>query len=254
MALEALNPSSISTSAFRGDESFDILSKRKRSHRPPRSNGGVSVSATEEEEYLALCLIMLARRETDATTKSPIVSEEKVKTKKDSDDETHSYRCSVCDKSFSSYQALGGHKASHRNKEGNHPSTSTSTTTGVGGSNSYVSALNPSGRPHECSICHKLFPTGQALGGHKRRHYEGNLGSGASKSVVTTTTTTTSDGVASTHNTPRGFDLNIPASPELELCFNFDFDRKTQLCADQEVESPMPSKKPRLSFPTSHSN
>ncbi|WMV15479.1 hypothetical protein MTR67_008864 [Solanum verrucosum] len=33
---------------------------------------------------------------------------------------------------------------------------------------------NGSGRTHECLICHKCFPTGQALGGHKRCHYDGN--------------------------------------------------------------------------------
>lgn len=272
MALEALNSSTITSAALRGNEGFDLLAKRKRSRRPPRSSTGGSASASasaSEEEYLALCLMMLSRSgatkvldssvtNTDNNSDGVVKSqdEEEVKMKnKDSDDKTVSYKCSVCDKSFSSYQALGGHKASHRNKasglDGNHPSTSSSPTTAAGGTTSYVSVLNPSGRPHECSICHKIFPTGQALGGHKRRHYEGNLTSGGSKSGVTTTTTTTSDGGASTHNTTqRGFDLNLPASPELELCLNFDFGRKSQLRTDEEVESPMPLKKPRLSFST----
>ncbi|KAG9153351.1 hypothetical protein Leryth_017265 [Lithospermum erythrorhizon] len=184
---------------------------------------------------------------------------------KSNDDKTHNecYNCTVCNKSFSSYQALGGHKSSHRNKtavatvtsDDNHPSSSsTSTTTEP---KDYFSALNPSGKPHECSICHKIFSTGQALGGHKRRHYEGKLGGGGgSRSGVTSTTTTTSGGGAFMHDTPREFDLNLPPSPELELelSLNFDFDRKSQRCGDQEVESFMQLKKSRLSFPTSNQN
>ncbi|KAE8672814.1 Zinc finger protein ZAT10 [Hibiscus syriacus] len=95
-----------------------------------------------------------------------------------------SYTCSVCDKGFPSYQALGGHKASHRKPfsdgaaANNQSITSTTTTSGGG-----------DGREHKCSVCHKTFPTGQALGGHKRCHYEGghnnknSSSSGGSKSV-----------------------------------------------------------------------
>ncbi|KAL6560754.1 hypothetical protein OROGR_004313 [Orobanche gracilis] len=33
-------------------------------------------------------------------------------------------------------------------------------------------ASNPYGEGHECSICHDRFPSGQALSGHKRKHYD----------------------------------------------------------------------------------
>ncbi|KAI3712300.1 hypothetical protein L1987_70851 [Smallanthus sonchifolius] len=83
-----------------------------------------------------------------------------------------SYTCNICNKGFLTYQALGGHKSSHRrNTQSNsddHPSTYPSTDKG-----------------HECSVCHRSFSTSQALGGHKRRHYEGgNLGTGAAVSGV----------------------------------------------------------------------
>ncbi|ESQ30821.1 hypothetical protein EUTSA_v10012368mg, partial [Eutrema salsugineum] len=39
----------------------------------------------------------------------------------------------------------------------------------------------PSISIHECSICHKVFPTDQALGGHKRCHYECNLSGGGGR-------------------------------------------------------------------------
>ncbi|KAK1284861.1 Zinc finger protein ZAT10 [Acorus calamus] len=68
----------------------------------------------EEEEYhLALSLLMLAQGGTAAATtttnrrpsSSPPPSNLGPKL---------SYECSICDKTFPSYQALGGHKTNHR--------------------------------------------------------------------------------------------------------------------------------------------
>ncbi|GAA0158485.1 C2H2 zinc finger transcription factor [Lithospermum erythrorhizon] len=148
-------------------EALNSPTKRKRTKRP-RTEVVAPPAISNEEEYLALCLIMLASDEDHH--------------------QTYYYKCSVCKKEFQSYQALGGHKASHRNN----PSSSTSTA--CRGTSSNINVLNPSGKIHECSICHKTFPTGQALGGHKRRHY------------ASTTTT----------HKPLDFDLNLPPSPEVQ--------------------------------------
>ncbi|XP_011030424.1 PREDICTED: zinc finger protein ZAT10-like [Populus euphratica] len=160
-----------------------------------------------------------------------------------------SYKCSVCNKAFSSYQALGGHKASHRKSSSEstvasateNPSTSTTTTT------------TTSGRTHECSICHKTFLTGQALGGHKRCHYEGTIGGNNSSSASAAITTSDGGavgggGVSQSKSQRSGggfdFDLNLPALPE----FEGPRISKPEPCGDQEVESPLPGKKPRLMF------
>ncbi|GAU27328.1 hypothetical protein TSUD_05540 [Trifolium subterraneum] len=221
MALEALNSPTSTTPKFTFDDSPSLpWTKRKRSKR--------SRSCTEEE-YLALCLIMLARGKTNAHDFKPLP------VTASSGDNKHSYKCSVCNKEFSSYQALGGHKASHRKNStagGDEQSTSSAATT----TSSANTAVNGGVRSHECSICHKSFPTGQALGGHKRRHYEGVVGGGAASVSE----------VGSTHT--RDFDLNIPAFPE--IC---------NKVGEDEVESPHPMKKkarvfvvPKIEIPILH--
>lgn len=229
MALEALNsPTTTPTPKFTFNQPSlhhsEPWTKRKRSKR--------SRSCTQDE-YLALCLIMLARGTTTSNNRLTFKPSPTTTTTTTIADKL-SYKCSVCNKEFSSYQALGGHKASHRkNSTGggdDHSTTSSSANAAV------VSGGGV--RSHECSICHKSFPTGQALGGHKRCHYEGGIGGAAA--------VTNSEGVGSTHTAShsqshRDFDLNIPAFPEFG-------DNKV---GEDEVESPHPvmmmmKKKPRV--------
>ncbi|KAJ3676667.1 hypothetical protein LUZ60_004079 [Juncus effusus] len=63
------------------------------------------------------------------------------------------FECKTCNRQFPSFQALGGHRASHKKPR----------------------LAGPDGTPikpklHECSICGLEFSIGQALGGHMRRH------------------------------------------------------------------------------------
>ncbi|EHA8587729.1 putative zinc finger protein ZAT9-like [Cocos nucifera] len=92
----------------------------------------------------------------------------------DSASDQKQYLCSICDKSFSSYQALGGHTMSH-NKSKSHSKVriikeatlaQAEGSIGEGGFRMEVSE-------HRCSICSLTFLTGQALGGHKRKHWPG---------------------------------------------------------------------------------
>uniref|UniRef100_A0A453M9G1 C2H2-type domain-containing protein n=1 Tax=Aegilops tauschii subsp. strangulata TaxID=200361 RepID=A0A453M9G1_AEGTS len=91
--------------------------------------------------------------------------------------------CKTCGRAFASFQALGGHRTSHlRGRHG--------LELGVGVARaikerkkrdelSSCSKLDAFSLPaprenkqHECSICGMGFETGQALGGHMRRHRE----------------------------------------------------------------------------------
>ncbi|KAJ4716161.1 putative Zinc finger protein [Melia azedarach] len=108
MALQALNSPTTATHQHHPFSYEDTWTKRKRSKRP-RSESPVPT----EEEYMALCLIMLARGNTSAAeTASPPPEQHQEIPEPPS--LKLSYKCSVCNKAFPSYQALGGHKASHR--------------------------------------------------------------------------------------------------------------------------------------------
>ncbi|KAL0392110.1 UNVERIFIED_CONTAM: Zinc finger protein ZAT6 [Sesamum radiatum] len=166
MALEALNSPTAPPPSFKFDAAtyFEPWTKGKRTKRP-RSLDRLHDDAHSEEEYLALCLVMLARGGAPPLHPKPSQSQPRIPVPPPPADQSKLvYKCSVCDKAFGSYQALGGHKASHRKLsagDDNPTSTSTSTVTtstvAAGGSGS-------GGRTHECSICHKCFP-GAGLGG-----------------------------------------------------------------------------------------
>ncbi|RWW01882.1 hypothetical protein BHE74_00024818 [Ensete ventricosum] len=92
------------------------------------------------------------------------------------------YECKTCNKCFPSFQALGGHRASHKKpKMMMVPAVAEEDGLPVGvnsfskplvapnDGNSIGGGSNKS-RVHECSICGSEFLSGQALGGHMRRH------------------------------------------------------------------------------------
>ena len=66
------------------------------------------------------------------------------------------FECKTCNRKFSSFQALGGHRASHKKPR----------------LDSQTEAQKPNSDKslHECSICGQRFSLGQALGGHMRKH------------------------------------------------------------------------------------
>ncbi|XP_018455488.2 zinc finger protein ZAT4 [Raphanus sativus] len=94
--------------------------------------------------------------------------------------------CVTCNKSFASYQALGGHRASHNKvkiSEMNHQARANGEAlllgteamiTGLASAQGPNTSLSISNKgDHVCNICQRSFSTGQALGGHKRCHWPG---------------------------------------------------------------------------------
>lgn len=235
------------SSATSGEESGHVLqgwAKRKRSRRQ-----------RSEEENLALCLLMLSRggggggkqrvqAPQPESFPAPVPAE---------------FKCSVCGKSFGSYQALGGHKTSHRVKQPTLPADAAAAplvalpavaavlpSAEPATSSTAASSDGATNRVHRCSICQKEFPTGQALGGHKRKHYDGGVGVAASSTELLAAAAAESE-VGSTGNgssAARAFDLNIPAVPEFvwRPCAK----GKMMWEDEEEVQSPLAFKKPRL--------
>ncbi|URD78484.1 C2H2 zinc finger protein [Musa troglodytarum] len=109
------------------------------------------------------------------------------------------FECKACKKVFTSHQALGGHRASHKKvkgcfaaklealdealpyeevitheKKASQMAAASMSMAIVPYENSAPLAIAPLKKKpklHECSICHRVFTSGQALGGHKRCHW-----------------------------------------------------------------------------------
>ncbi|KAI5395723.1 zinc finger protein ZAT5 [Lathyrus oleraceus] len=202
---------------------FTIIKSRHRSEEE------------KEEEDMANCLILLAQgRHHHRRDHNP-----------DDDNKRSSnfylYQCKTCNRCFPSFQALGGHRASH--SKPNKPNCNNNVTrtfvddhydptmntilslqaytaaTPITTITTTTNAATKKSKIHECSICGAEFSSGQALGGHMRRH----------RTLVNTSTTTTtaattslsmSIGSPKSHEAkkPRNvlkLDLNLPA-PEVE--------------------------------------
>ncbi|CAL1387268.1 unnamed protein product [Linum trigynum] len=121
--------------------------------------GGADVTLT-----MANCLMLLSQ----ATTTSNLHHQYDVAPP----DPSRIFECKTCNRQFPSFQALGGHRASH--KKPRLPTT--------GSCYDVVSSSSSPVKPktHECSICGLEFSIGQALGGHMRRHRGSSRAGGSS--------------------------------------------------------------------------
>ncbi|GKV33831.1 hypothetical protein SLEP1_g42283 [Rubroshorea leprosula] len=137
----------------------------------PEAESVSSITEAFPDEEVAMCLLML---KTDKWTKgkNKEVKRAREEVNEEEDDgelfcitharsgKTHNkYKCGTCKKKFRSYQALGGHKASHKNIKSCNLDED-------GFANGDVILRN-----FECPFCDKVFESGQALGGHKKVHF-----------------------------------------------------------------------------------
>ncbi|KAL4334644.1 hypothetical protein GQ457_07G042370 [Hibiscus cannabinus] len=182
-----------------------------------------STSSPEEEEDMANCLIMLAQ--SDGPNRSNIG--EKFETG------AYAYECKTCNRAFPSFQALGGHRASHKKPKGvmadeKKPPLDSSVKDHdadqfkFNRENPAVVALQVSkgNKIHECSICGSEFSSGQALGGHMRRHRA------ASNQATVTVSVDTGNSSPIDGIKPRNIlalDLNLPAPEDDVLDSKFQF-------------------------------
>lgn len=197
--------------------------------------GGGSSLETEEEEDMANCLILLAQGH-HRTRASPPPRHQQFHNNNNNNVNSN-YQCKTCNRCFSSSQALGGHRASHSkllykgtaeeklaNKfvNINHDDPTTNTILSLQIPNRVTfnaTATTTSTRKskvHECSVCGAEFSSGQALGGHMRRHRTPVMNT----SITTSTSLTMSGGGSpklSHHqlaNKRLKLDLNLPAAPD----------------------------------------
>ncbi|XP_044461230.1 zinc finger protein ZAT5 [Mangifera indica] len=177
------------------------------SSSPVSSGGAVDyLDSTEEDEDMANCLILLAQCQ---SRDSPKLHQEVENNHHDEMGEIqihnkfnsrrfleapssgsgkagyYVYECKTCSRTFPSFQALGGHRASHKKpkgvvssdeEEGNFRNLSSlslqlsSNNNNIRSSHNLFSKNQSNSKIHECSICGAEFTSGQALGGHMRRH------------------------------------------------------------------------------------
>lgn len=104
------------------------------------------------------------------------------------------FECKTCNRKFHSFQALGGHRASHKKPR-----------LMAGDANMDGQLLHGSpqkAKTHECSICGLEFAIGQALGGHMRRHRAANL-NGNMQNSMTTMSGSSGSGISSLDSSPN---------------------------------------------------
>ncbi|XP_075475261.1 uncharacterized protein LOC142506010 [Primulina tabacum] len=174
--------------------------------------------AATQEEDVAYCLMMLSRDKWVRDESKLNICGEKYKFGDDfcGDSDVSKvrknkvrgrYMCETCNKLFRSYQALGGHMASHGHKKIRHSPFNVESSSEMADSGGGSAAVAVEEKVHECPFCERVFSSGQALGGHKRSHFV--RGGGISRNNVTPV----GSPVESISRTGENLkiDLNLPA-------------------------------------------
>lgn len=127
------------------------------------------------------------------------------------------FKCDTCNKVFRSYQALGGHRASHKKTKLLAGDSTSQHDEKINVENINVNInVNVEKKIHECPVCFREFASGQALGGHKRTH---GIGFGTASTSTTTIAAVTAAAATNVEVVLRSsakfgdslLDLNLPA-------------------------------------------
>ncbi|KAL4389178.1 hypothetical protein HN51_010048 [Arachis hypogaea] len=122
------------------------------------------------------------------------------------------FKCKTCHRRFLSFQALGGHRASHKKLKlmmGADLSCQLPSSSSLSSWN-----MMTKNKMHSCSICGLEFAVGQALGGHMRKHRNGGMVIHDHGAM----TKSTSDGSVKTRRFNLCLDLNLtPSENDLKL-------------------------------------
>lgn len=220
-----------------------------------------SVSDTFSTEDCALSLMMLSRDKWKVKNEDQSVEEEdEMEQEMEEEDDVvfrarstprtssqGKYKCDTCKKVFQSYQALGGHRASHKRvrhqvfedddddvdggddseeEEDGNGNGSGGNVEGYNGNSAVVE--HPPPRSFECPFCFKLFDSGQALGGHKKVHYYNNTSyyNNRNNFPAAANSNNNNNNHARASSSSANFgdnlviDLNFPPAPEEEFEFS----------------------------------
>lgn len=223
------------------------------------SSGESNTDGEDDEEDMANCLILLAQggnhkqhgggggndgddnKREKGSNGNKKIGEIVTATLSNTKAGLYIYECKTCNRTFPSFQALGGHRASHKKPKLmaemkksplsplSQPQTSSQDSRSVKlviancdefevvaekprgptisfqmGNQSLKAINGNKAKIHECSICGSEFTSGQALGGHMRRHRTSSANA-AAVAVV--------DGGVRPRNILQ-LDLNLPAPEE----------------------------------------
>ncbi|KAF9676625.1 hypothetical protein SADUNF_Sadunf08G0022200 [Salix dunnii] len=167
------------------------------------------------------------------------------------------YECKTCNRTFPSFQALGGHRASHKKSKAIHndekkQNLSVSSDEEDGHFYKNVSSLSlqlsdnntnrgtysnhNKSKIHECSTCGAVFTSGQALGGHMRRH-RGSLVSTTTTLSLTPMTIESEEPKIARNVLSLELDLNLPAPEDDKFAFASKQQQKQQQQKQQQQQN-----------------
>ncbi|XP_019175886.1 PREDICTED: zinc finger protein ZAT5-like [Ipomoea nil] len=168
------------------------------------------------------------------------------------------YECKTCGRTFPTFQALGGHRTSHTKEK---PPLTTVETAAVKrplslydeedinpypfnktpkisppfSSLHFYDSAKSSPRIHECSYCGAEFSSGQALGGHMRRHRNSTAAAAASQ-LSPSSSSFEKRVLQKEENNGKGLNLDLNLLPAGED--NQDHRRARELPENQEQQPP----------------